>query len=799
MDTLARRIQTNIATAQWADLAPGNVRRRQLMTQWTQMTHSAVALSASAQAAGPSVRAPGPPGSPWWRVSWSVPAALRAVRATVVIPSLFALAFKVFGVEQLTVFAVFGSFGTLVLASFGGTRRDKALAHIGLAVAGSVAIIIGTLASGSTWLAVVVTVPTAFAIYFADSAGPNAASGVTACMLAFVLPVASAGTASSLLPRLAGWWLASVASTVAVLAISPRSPGDRLREQASTLAAAMSHQLGQALRGRATDADRQASVAAKHELMNLFVGTPYRPVGLAAPDQALASVIHLLDWCTSLICDTVDGHLDLEHAPAADRDVLRESAIALSQISALLRGRDATVELDRIWRARKASARHLRELTGGQAGMLLSADSAFHAQAIGVAATAAVGEALIAARRASPAAIAAQRRRWLHGYEASPGDAPASGRDRRAGVGWLIATGASLRSVWFRNSVRGAVALAAAVAVAKLLDVQHAFWVVLGTLSVLRTSAAATGATAMRALAGTVAGFVVGAALLVGIGTSPVVLWVAFPLAVLVAAYTPGTAPFVAGQAAFTVTIVVLFNLLAPAGWRVGLLRVEDVALGCAVSLIVGVLFWPRGTAAVVGDNLAYAFRCGASYLTDAAGWVLGQRSERPDRAIDAIAAGTRLDDAIRGYLTEQGSRRIAKNDLWALTMAATRLRLTAHSLASLSADGDRAPSLHWPPQAEAGGVRGRLARDAADLAAFYDSLADEVAKPSRDGSTPVLVPVPAMPAEPGLRERARRQARYRPEDLWVGYHLQHLNAHSADVTGPAERLARLRRTPWWR
>ncbi len=221
-------------------------------------------------------------------------------------------------------------------------------------------------------------------------------------------------------------------------------------------------------------------------------------------------------------------------------------------------------------------------------------------------------------------------------------------------------------------------------AVAKLTDVQHAFWVVLGTLSVLRTSAAATGSTAMRALAGTIAGFVIGAALLLAIGTNPVALWIAFPLAVLVAAYRPGTAPFAAGQAAFTITVVVLFNLLVPAGWRVGLLRVEDVAIGCAVSLVVGYLFWPRGIASVVGDNLSDGFRCGALYLGDAVSWVLGEQPHRPDRAYVAIAAGLRLDDALRGYMTEQGTKRFAKSDLWALVTATMRLRLTAHSMASL-------------------------------------------------------------------------------------------------------------------
>ena len=61
---------------------------------------------------------------------------------------------------------------------------------------------------------------------------------------------------------------------------------------------------------------------------------------------------------------------------------------------------------------------------------------------------------------------------------------------------------ANLRSVWFINSLRGSLALAAAVAVADLTSVQHGFWVVLGTLSVLRTNASATGSTALRALLG---------------------------------------------------------------------------------------------------------------------------------------------------------------------------------------------------------------------------------------------------------------------------------------------------------
>ena len=235
-------------------------------------------------------------------------------------------------------------------------------------------------------------------------------------------------------------------------------------------------------------------------------------------------------------------------------------------------------------------------------------------------------EALMAAELVDPQWIEAARARWFDGMQVSQGRQLVT---RYAGT---AARHASVRSVWFINSLRGALALAAAVAVADISGVQHGFWVVLGTLSVLRTNASATGATALRAIAGTAAGFAIGGALLVAIGTNTTALWVILPIAVLVAAYAPGTAPFAVGQAAFTVTIVVLFNLLVPVGWKVGELRVEDVALGCAVSVLVGTVFWPRGVASLVGDDLADAYRAGAVYLREAVEWVCGTRAQAPDQ-----------------------------------------------------------------------------------------------------------------------------------------------------------------------
>ncbi|HEX4864164.1 MAG TPA: hypothetical protein VFV02_08835, partial [Acidimicrobiales bacterium] len=131
-----------------------------------------------------------PPGVASLRPVWSKPAALRAVRATLVVPGLFALTDRVIGDLQMATFAAFGGFATLVLASFTGGRLHKLAAHTLLGVVGSVLLIIGTAVTSNTALAVVVTVPVVFSVLFGGIAGPNAASGATAALLAYVLPAA---------------------------------------------------------------------------------------------------------------------------------------------------------------------------------------------------------------------------------------------------------------------------------------------------------------------------------------------------------------------------------------------------------------------------------------------------------------------------------------------------------------------------------------------------------------------------------------------------------------------------------
>jgi uncharacterized membrane protein YccC len=759
------------------------------------------------------------------------------LRAVLVIPSLFALTFEGFGNLQMALFAAFGGFASLVMVSFGGSRRDKLIAHLGLAVIGSLGLIIGTAVNGITWLAVLVTIPVTFGIFFAGVAGPNAASGVTAALLPYVLPVATPGTISMIPDRLAGWWLAAVVSTAVVLLIPAPSPGDRLREAAARSARTLGGHLEASAHGTATAADTQACQEAKHQLMTAFASTPYRPVGLATADQGLASVVQLLEWCTVLLADATEGHPNLDQAAQPDRKLFVLTAVVLRQTGDLLAGTTSTAPdttaMERQREAATAYHQSAADLEGEGPGVRgggsppcteevggdsveIVARHAFHAQAIALVVRNIVADALIATRRADPETIAARRLSW---YGAQPEGTMAERRAASiAGAMGVLTRHASFRSVWFLNSLRGSLALAAAVLVADISDVQHGFWVVLGTLSVLRTNAASTESTALRALGGTLLGFVLGALLLLGIGTSTPALWAALPIAVAVAAYAPGALPFTFGQAAFTVVVLVLFNLLAPAGWKVGLLRIEDVAIGCLVSLVVGVLFWPRGASSVVGDDLADAFRRGAAYLSQSVDWALGTRAEPPEAGAAAATAGIRLDEALRGFLAEQGAKRVSKEDLWMLVMASMRLRLTAYSLAGL-----KAPEYH--KHHGMAYARFVLTQATADLATFYERVAVLVGRPVA-GQVLLPVKVPsftglngttsqdgadsgvAVMAEPagdadGLEEAGDLvrvvTTPHHPHLLWVHEHLQHLSSHVRAIAEPASHVAEQRRLPWWR
>jgi hypothetical protein len=345
------------------------------------------------------------------------------------------------------------------------------------------------------------------------------------------------------------------------------------------------------------------------------------------------------------------------------------------------------------------------------------------------------------------------------------------------------------------NSLRGAVGLGLAVLVANRTGVQHAFWVVLGTLSVLRSNALSTGQNAIRGVLGTLVGFVVGALLLAAIGTNTTVLWSLLPVAILLAGLAPATISFAAGQAAFTLTLVILFNIVAPAGWRVGLIRVEDIALGCAVSLFVGLLFWPRGAAVALGQALATAYDDSIRYLSGAVEFGMGRcdmsapmGAAPTDESLRAAAPARRLDDTFRGFLGERGAKAVSLAEVSALVAGVGGLRLAADAVTDLwrrddcMAVGDRTTA-KAELQAEAGGLVAWYERFAGILSGERGALPDPLG-PDRAAEARLVDAV-----RHDLRSKDGQANATAVRMIWTGDHLDAVRRLQSGLVGPVRTI----------
>jgi hypothetical protein len=163
-------------------------------------------------------------------------------------------------------------------------------------------------------------------------------------------------------------------------------------------------------------------------------------------------------------------------------------------------------------------------------------------------------------------------------------------RRNAAEGGWTsCAAATTAQSSWIAKALRSGLALGVAVLLTRLMKVEHAFWVVLGVLPVLNSSGGVA-RTFWQEQSATLAGFLMSAVVVALIGEHQAWYWLILPLVAFGSTYAASAVGFMAGQAAFTVFAVVLFCILLPHQDRSGLLRLEDIALGGAVSLAAGAL-----------------------------------------------------------------------------------------------------------------------------------------------------------------------------------------------------------------
>ena len=241
-----------------------------------------------------------------------------------------------------------------------------------------------------------------------------------------------------------------------------------------------------------------------------------------------------------------------------------------------------------------------------------------------------------------------------------------------------------------------------------------------------------------------------------------------------------------------------LFNIIQPVGWRVGLLRVEDIAIGCAVSLLVGL-------ALLAARRRCRAAPCARRRLRRQRRLPLQRRrlrhaplrrgdarpARRRTRPLRAAAAARRLDDTFRSYLAERGAKPIPLAEVTSLVTGVGGLRLAADAVLDLWQREDGSPG------GDRTAARQELLQASKRLEGWYDDFARSLAS----GRAPHDPLSHDRSADGRLVDAVRRDLH--GEDgrtsatavrmIWTGDHLDAARRLQKAIVDPAGAAAELR------
>jgi uncharacterized membrane protein YccC len=447
----------------------------------------------------------------------------------------------------------------------------------------------------------------------------------------------------------------------------------------------------------------------------------------------------------------------------ASAQVLRAAARVLRQVADALDGRGPVPDLDELDGARErfvAERLHAVEVLGPGEQTVERAETA-----VAISQVAEEARIVVLAGRAvlgvTPVGATV------------PGENPATGPFWYAGAPvWRLyltrlRCHLSLRSVYLQNALRLGVGLALARFVAGELDIAHGFWVLLATLTLMRTSAASTRAAMLPALLGTAVGALLATGLLLGVGDHPVVTAVLIPVLVLASVASGAIIGVVAAQACFTLLVAALFAQLAPASPVLGAERLIDVVIVAAIGLGVGAAVWPAGGHGEVRDAAARCLDAGADLVEVTTSWLAGKAAQgRVQQQLGLMTSCLALYEST--YVQFRAERRPARaHDLdWMVVLAVIHriLRGARTALAEPLGPDEAVP---WPD------VTRRLRADVDTVTGRYHDWAATLRAASPDGAVTVPAPCPAF-VQDGLRavadlpDRGRHPVRaLRLVDAW--------------------------------
>ena len=666
------------------------------------------------------------------RVGWlrrrdpGLAAVRRAARVTLVACLGFYLCRYVIGVPAMAPYALFGAVALGALSQIPGTPSRRARTLLIVLPVGWALVSLGTLLSVGNVAAAAGMFLLGFAVSYVGVGGPRLAGLAAGMQLLYILPCFPPYDPGSLPARLAGVTMAVVLLAIAEVTLWPDRPPVPYRRKLATAVGLLADCLdavADAWEGDPKGRDRLAALLpeatdAADALRPSRLPPLERPASASRKDRALSSAAGtsrlLLGRAVDLYFTDQRGSVTL---PAATH-LVRRTAGCTAAAAAWLRGDGELPDT----------------------GQVVAALADFHVARMNT------DPGGVPPERLRLGALALALGEWtkslifairLSGGE-PPGHPDPTPPGARPGPFWYayrktpalwwhrLKENLTPRSVAFQGALRLAAALAVARLLAGELDLSHGFWVLLTILTVLRTSAAETRSALRPALAGTVAGSVLAALLLLG-GVDPTVYAIALPLVMLVGFAAGPLLGLGWSQALFTLVITFVFAQVAPVSWRLAEARVLDVLLGAAIGVLIGLFAWPRGG----GGEL---HRATATFLADAAD-VIGEtvavlaNNQQPAGAMPRARLSGQLGDA--SFALYQSERHPTATVDWQATLIAGH-----HAVRGAEALIRSCPAGGLLPCA------GQLTALASDIAARYSRAASALARHDRHVPQPPPLPL---------------------------------------------------------
>lgn len=531
----------------------------------------------------------------------------RSLRAMIVLPAVVMTLYFGFGTASGALTGMFAVVAMLLMADFGGRPLRRLISYTVTAGIGCLTLALGTVVNGHAVLVVVTGMILGFAVNLTGVLRGPIAKANLPVLLPFMTAAVAPDPRAAFGYNLLGWVFGCAASIAAALLLWPTRSSRALYEAcASALdeASAAIAVLYPVRTGFGTVAVGGLDTAVR-ALNGTYDGRLMRPAGTIGRDRGLVNLVEDIHRLRAVL--TVRAH-DPNPTDSSARGHLADATEAtLAATAAALRSGEDTIDLEPLRDARRQSYHEL-EVEVGEA--LAARDPSAHGKVTDHFSVRLASMLALAAATDAKASLGSK----LPDPRIYNGVADVALPRWQSDPEQMLLAQLNPSSPWFRNSARQAVAIGLSLLVAIATGVSHGFWVVLGSISSLRYDAVGTGRTVRDAFVGTALGFVGGSAVLYYFSGS-FVLWLLLPPLAFLGAYTRARLGLWVSQFAFTMLVITALAAMSPEEHGLATVRLIDVSLGLAISLLCSILLWPRGILPAVRQSLQVATTSSTSLL----------------------------------------------------------------------------------------------------------------------------------------------------------------------------------------